>query len=163
MTAPARDPARKLVAVTIDEASIGRAAPEVEHERQIAIYDLIEDNAFAPREAGEGPFALLIGLVDRKLALNVTLASDGSAVVTHFLSLTPFMKILKDYFLVCESYYSAIRSASPSQIEAIDMGRRGLHDEGAQVLAERLKDKIEIDHDTARRLFTLIAALSWKG
>ncbi|MFD1332380.1 UPF0262 family protein [Methylopila musalis] len=163
MTAPARDPVRKLVAVTIDEASIGRAAPEVEHERQIAIYDLIEDNAFAPREAGEGPFALLIGLVDRKLALNVTRAADGAAVVTHFLSLTPFMKILKDYFLVCESYYSAIRSASPSQIEAIDMGRRGLHNEGAQVLAERLRDKIEIDHDTARRLFTLIAALSWKG
>lgn len=159
-----RDPRKKLTAVTIDEASIGRAAPEVEHERQVAIYDLIEDNLFAPAGHGpdDGPFALHIGLVDRKLALNVR-RDSGEEIVTHYLSLSPFLKILKDYFLVCESYYSAIRTSSPAQIEAIDMGRRGLHDEGAEVLAERLKDKIDTDHDTARRLFTLIAALSWKG
>lgn len=164
MTESARDPLKKLVTVTIDDASIGRAAPEVEHERSVAIYDLIEDNLFAPEGAGadDGPFALHIGLVDRKLSLNVA-RENGDVVVTHFLSLTPFLKILKDYFMVCESYYSAIRSSSPAQIEAIDMGRRGLHDEGAQVLTERLKGKIETDHDTARRLFTLIAALSWKG
>lgn len=161
MDKPARDPSKTLVAVTIDNASIGRAAPEVEHERAVAIYDLIEDNLFAP-EGVDGPFALHITLIDRKLVLNVR-REDGGEVVTHFLSLTPFLKILKDYFLVCESYYTAIRTASPSQIEAIDMGRRGLHDEGAQVLVERLKGKIETDHDTARRLFTLIAALSWKG
>ncbi|GLK57126.1 uncharacterized protein (UPF0262 family) [Methylopila capsulata] len=162
MSPSGRDPKAKLVAVTIDDASIGRAATEVEHERQVAIYDLVEDNAFQPIGGGEGPFKLDIALIDRKLALNVRRVS-GEEVVTHFLSLTPFLKLLKDYFLICESYYTAIRSASPSQIEAIDMGRRGLHDEGAQLLAERLDGKIALDHDTARRLFTLIAALSWKG
>ncbi|MFD1702980.1 UPF0262 family protein [Methylopila henanensis] len=162
MTDAAPDANRKLVSVTLDEASIGRAAPEIEHERQVAIYDLVTDNVFAPAGAENGPFTLRIGLIDRKLALNVGTAG-GDDVVTHFLSLTPFLKILKDYFLICESYYAAIRTSSPSQIEAIDMGRRGLHDEGAQVLVERLAGKIETDHNTARRLFTLIAALSWKG
>jgi uncharacterized protein (UPF0262 family) len=162
MTEPGRDPKRRLVAVTLDEASIGRAAPEVEHERTVAIYDLVEDNLFAPAGDGDGPFRLHIALAERKLALQVARES-GEEVVTHLLSLTPFLKILKDYFLVCESYFSAIKTASPSQIEAIDMGRRGLHDEGAQLLAERLDGKIATDHDTARRLFTLIAALSWRG
>lgn len=162
MSQNGRDPKAKLIAVTIDEASIGRAGTEVEHERQVAIYDLVEDNVFQPANGGEGPFRLDIALIDRKLALNVRRAT-GEDVVVHFLSLTPFLKLLKDYFLICESYYTAIRSASPSQIEAIDMGRRGLHDEGAQLLSERLDGKIALDHDTARRLFTLIAALSWKG
>ncbi|MGA0533105.1 UPF0262 family protein [Hansschlegelia sp. KR7-227] len=153
---------RRLFAVTIDETSIGRASPEVEHERQVAIYDLVEENSFAPEAGAGGPFALHISLIDRKLVLKVS-GEDGDEVVTHMLSLSPFLKILKDYFMVCESYFAAIKTSSPSQIEAIDMGRRGLHDEGAQVLAERLKGKIVVDHDTARRLFTLIAALSWKG
>ena len=155
-------PTDKLVAVTIDEASLGHANPDVEHERRVAIYDLIEDNAFAPEGGGEGPFTLRISLVDNKLALDVKRES-GEDVVAHLLSLSPFRKILKDYFMICESYRSAIRTSSPTQIEAIDMGRRGLHDEGAQVLAERLDGKIAIDKQTARRLFTLIAALSWKG
>lgn len=156
------NPTRKLIAVHIDDASIGRANAEVEHERRVAIYDLVEENSFAPEGVDGGPFVLDIGLVDRKLGLRIK-RQNGEEVMTHLLSLTPFMKILKDYFFVCESYRSAIRTASPSQIEAIDMGRRGLHDEGAQVLVERLKGKIVCDHDTARRLFTLIAALSWKG
>lgn len=154
---------RRLIAVTLDDASIGRGNIDVEQERQVAIYDLVEDNSFAPEgdEQG-GPYTLDIGLVDRKLAFRIRRES-GEEVMAHLLSLTPFMKILKDYFFICESYRSAIRTASPSQIEAIDMGRRGLHNEGAEVLTERLKGKIACDHDTARRLFTLIAALSWKG
>lgn len=155
-------PTDKLVAVTIDEASLGHANADVEHERRVAIYDLIEDNSFAPEGGGDGPFTLAISLVDNKLALDIK-RENGEAVVAHLLSLSPFRKILKDYFMICESYRSAIRTSSPTQIEAIDMGRRGLHDEGAQVLAERLDGKIAIDKQTARRLFTLIAALSWKG
>ncbi|QZN98369.1 UPF0262 family protein [Chenggangzhangella methanolivorans] len=153
----------RLVAVTLDGGSIGAAAsPDAEHERRVAIYDLIEDNSFAPEGGHQGPFTLHISLVDQKLSLKVA-PEGGEEAMTHLLSLSPFRKILKDYFFVCESYREAIRSASPGQIEAIDMGRRGLHDEGADVLVERLRGKIAIDKQTARRLFTLIAALSWKG
>ncbi|RXF73689.1 UPF0262 family protein [Hansschlegelia zhihuaiae] len=152
----------RLVAVTLDQDSIGYAAPDVEHERRVAIYDLVEENRFAPEGGHEGPFALRISLVDQKLALQI-MREGGDEVMTHLLSLSPFRKILKDYFLICESYRNAIKTSSPSQIEAIDMGRRGLHDEGAEVLLERLKGKIAIDHPTSRRLFTLICALSWKG
>ena len=105
---------------------------------------------------------LAIGLVAGRLSLDIKL-EDGSPVILHLLSLSPFRKVIKDYFMICESYYEAIRSASPERIEAIDMGRRGVHDEGAGLVIERLDGKIEIDHKTARRLFTLIAALSWKG
>ena len=153
---------RRLIAVTLDAASIGRGNIDVEQERQVAIYDLVEQNEFSPEGDEGGPYRLHIALVDKKLGLMIR-REDGEEVISHLLSLTPFMKILKDYFFICESYRSAIRTSSPSQIEAIDMGRRGLHDEGAQVLTERLKGKISFDHDTARRLFTLIAALSWKG
>ncbi|MFC7052284.1 UPF0262 family protein [Hansschlegelia quercus] len=153
---------RRLIAVTLDAASIGRGNIDVEQERQVAIYDLVEQNEFSPEGDEGGPYRLHIALVDKKLGLMIR-REGGEEVISHLLSLTPFMKILKDYFFICESYRSAIRTASPSQIEAIDMGRRGLHDEGAQVLSERLKGKIRFDHDTARRLFTLIAALSWKG
>ena len=153
---------RKLIAVTLDAASIGHAAPDVEHERRVAIYDLVEDNMFEPEGGHDGPFKLHIGLVDQKLSLRIKRdASDD--VISHLLSLSPFRRILKDYFMVCESYRTAIQTSSPGQIEAIDMGRRGLHDEGADVLVERLKGKIAVDKPTARRLFTLIAALSWKG
>jgi uncharacterized protein (UPF0262 family) len=153
---------RRLVAVNIDEASIGRANPDVEHERAIAIYDLLEDNSFDPVGDDIGPYALKIGLIERRLALEVT-RQDGTPVITHFLSLTPFRRVVKDYFMMCESYYSAIRTESPAKFEAIDMGRRGLHNEGSELLTERLKDKIVVDFDTARRLFTLICALHWKG
>jgi uncharacterized protein (UPF0262 family) len=152
----------RLVSVTIDEASIERGTPDQEHERAIAIYDLVEENVFAlPGDAG-GPYCLALGLVANRLSFDIR-REDSSPVVVHLLSLSPFRKVIKDYFLICESYYEAIRSASPERIEAIDMGRRGVHDEGAGLVIERLAGKIEIDHKTARRLFTLIAALSWKG
>ena len=151
----------RLASVAIDERSIGRGTPDQEHERDIAIYDLVEANQFS-LPGREGPYALKIAMHDGKLALDVG-SEAGVHIVTHVLSLSPLRTILKDYFLVCESYYAAIRTASPMQIEAIDMGRRGLHNEGAQVLMERLAGKIDCDFDTARRLFTLVTALHWKG
>ena len=153
---------KRLISVTLDEASIGRGTADQEHERAIAIYDLIEDNRFALEGHDGGPYALVIALHDAKLVFDVR-DEAGATVVTHILSLTPFKRLLKDYFLVCETYYAAIRTATPSRIEAIDMGRRGLHNEGAALLAERLKGKIDCDTDTARRLFTLVTALHWKG
>jgi uncharacterized protein (UPF0262 family) len=153
---------KRLISVTLDENSIGRGSADQEHERAIAIYDLLEENSFELVGHGGGPYALIISLVDAKLVLDIRDA-EGATVVTHILSLTPFKRILKDYFMICESYYAAIRHATPSRIEAIDMGRRGLHNEGAQLLIERLKGKIETDQDTARRIFTLITALHWKG
>jgi uncharacterized protein (UPF0262 family) len=159
--APASD-IKRLVAVILDDTSIGRGNPDQEHERAIAIYDLVESNSFGvPGHAG-GPYELMIALHDSKLAFDIR-AAGGVQVMTHILSLTPFRRILKDYFQVCESYYAAIRTATPSQIEAIDMGRRGLHNDGAKLLAERLDGKIDCDFDTARRIFTLVTALHWKG
>jgi uncharacterized protein (UPF0262 family) len=153
---------KHLVHIALDEASIGRANPDVEHERAIAIYDLIEENIFEPVGDDGGPYKLRIALAENRLALEVT-REDGSPVIIHMLSLTSFRRVVKDYFLICESYYTAIKTESPSRIEAIDMGRRGLHNEGSELLVERLKDKITVDFDTARRLFTLICALHWKG
>ena len=153
----------RLCAVTLDDASIGRGGADVEHERATAIYDLLEDNSFAPHnDPGAGPYTLHIGLADNRLVLDIR-REAGDPVVQHHLSLTPFRKVVKDYFMVCDSYYAAIRTSSPTQIEAIDMGRRGLHNEGSELLQERLKDKIEVDFGTARRLFTLICALHWRG
>jgi uncharacterized protein (UPF0262 family) len=154
---------RRLVAVTLDEDTIGRSNPDVEHERTVAIYDLLDENVFAPvGDNGGGPYALRLAIAENRLVFDIR-RDDDTPVVTHMLSLTPFRRIVKDYFLVCESYYQAIRTASPSQIEAIDMGRRGLHNEGSKLLMDRLKSKIELDFDTARRLFTLVCVLHWKG
>lgn len=153
---------KKLVSVTLDDTSIGRGAPEQEHERAVAIYDLIESNSFAVPGHDGGPYALQVGLRSNQLMLDIR-DPAGEPVIVHLLSLSPFRRVVKDYFLVCESYYAAIKTASAAQIEAIDMGRRGLHDEAAGLLVERLNGKIEIDFDTARRLFTLITALHWKG
>lgn len=152
----------RLVGVTLDEASLGRGTPDQEHERAIAIYDLIERNHFALPEFDGGPYAVHLALVERRLAFEVRDAG-GAALVTHHLSLTPLKRLIKDYEMVCESYYAAIRTATPAQIEAIDMGRRGLHDEAAVILVERLAGKVKLDRETARRLFTLIYALHWKG
>ena len=153
----------KLVEIILDDASIGRATPDVEHERAVAIFDLIEENSFHPvGDDKGGPYKLTLSVVDSKLLFDIT-REDDEKVVLHVLSLTPFKKVIKDYFLICESYYEAIRTSSPNQIEAIDMGRRGLHDEGSQTLNDRLSGKIEIDFDTARRLFTLICVLHWRG
>lgn len=153
---------RRLVSVIFDEASIERGTPDQEHERAIAIYDLVEENRFGVPGHSGGPYVLALGLVANRLSFDIRL-EDQSSIVVHLLSLSPFRKVIKDYFMICESYYAAIRSATPERIEAIDMGRRGVHDEGATLLMERLKGKIEIDHKTARRLFTLIVALTWKG
>jgi len=153
---------KKLVAVLLDENSIGRGNADQEHERAIAIYDLVESNSFGVPGHEGGPYELVIALHEAKLALNIR-QEGGDSVITHILSLTPFRRILKDYFMVCESYYAAIRTATPAQIEAIDMGRRGLHNDGAKLLAERLDGKVECDFDTARRIFTLVTALHWKG
>lgn len=151
-----------LTGVTLDEASLACGGPDQEHERAVAIYDLVERNHFALPDHDGGPYIAHLALVERRLVFEIKQA-DGSPVITHHLSLTPFKRIIKDYEMVCDSYYNAIRTATPGQIEAIDMGRRGLHDEAAGILVERLAGKVEIDHDTARRLFTLIYALHWKG
>jgi uncharacterized protein (UPF0262 family) len=152
----------RLVDVVLDEASIGRNTPDVEHERKIAVFDLLEENAFALADGREGPYVLRIAIEESRLVLAV--ADAGHVPMTTFmLSLSPFRRVVKDYFMVCDSYYEAIRTAPPSRIEALDMGRRALHDEGSKLLQERLSNKIEIDFDTARRLFTLICALHWKG
>jgi uncharacterized protein (UPF0262 family) len=153
---------QRLVAVTLDEASIGRSTPDVDDEREVAIYDLLEENYFAPNGHDKGPYALRLAIAENRLVFDIR-GSDGVPVMRHMLSLTPFRRIVKDYFMVCDSYYQAIRSASPSRIEAIDMGRRGLHDEGSQILMQRLERKVKVDFDTARRLFTLICVLHWKG
>lgn len=154
--------AGRLAAVSLDEASIGHANADVEHERAVAIYDLLEENVFEPQGCAGGPYALRLGIAENRLAFDIRTA-DGGPVMVHMLSLTPFRRIVKDYFLVCEGYYQAIRTASPRQIEAIDMGRRGLHDEGSRLLMERLRSKVHVDFGTARRLFTLICVLHWKG
>ena len=159
---PEEDSQNRIVAVTLDEESIGRSGPDIEHERAIAIYDLIEKNLFAPEGAGEGPFALHLGITGNRLMFDIR-REDGTPVVAHLLSLTPLRRIVKDYYLVCDSYYAAIRTATPDRIEALDMGRRALHDEGSTILMERLKRKVDVDFDTARRLFTLICVLHWKG
>ena len=152
----------RLVAVNLDEASIGRSSPDIDHERAVAIYDLIEENSFKPIGHEGGPYALHLSLAENRLVFDIRLAT-GEPVVAHMLSLNTFKKIVKDYFMICDSYYQAIRTATPDKIEAIDMGRRGIHDEGSRTLQERLVGKVRIDFETARRLFTLISVLHWKG
>jgi uncharacterized protein (UPF0262 family) len=150
----------RLQGVELDEESLSAASRDQEQERQIAIFDLLEDNYFAPDGASGGPYDLRMGLVENRLVLDV---NGPDYERRHILSLSPFRSLIRDYFLICESYYQAIRNATPAQIEALDMGRRGLHNEASERLRERLKGKIDTDLDTARRLFTLICALHWRG
>jgi uncharacterized protein (UPF0262 family) len=152
----------RLTAVTLDEASLGSSSDEIEHERRVAIYDLIEENSFRPTDHDGGPYVLQLGITGARLVFDIRLA-DGTPVIAHMLSLAPFRRIVKDYFTICDSYYAAIRTATPDRIEAIDMARRALHDEGSNLVTERLKRKVDLDFDTARRLFTLITVLHWKG
>jgi uncharacterized protein (UPF0262 family) len=159
---PAEDSNCRLVAITLDEKSTATSNLNIEHEREVAIFDILEGNSFALEGREGGPYKLDLSIIEDRLVLAVATESDEE-LITHMLSLTPLKRIMKDYFLVCESYYEAIRTAPPSHIQAIDMGRRGLHDEGSSVLLERLTGKIAVDLDTARRLFTLICALHWKG
>lgn len=160
----ARTPAarQRLVAVTLDEETIGRSNPDVEHERQIAIYDLLEQNSFMPTGHGGGPYVLRLSITGNRLAFDIR-EENGEPVVAHLLSLTPLRRIVKDYYTICDSYYQAIRTATPDKIEAIDMGRRAMHNDGSRILMERLKGKVALDIDTARRLFTLLCVLHWKG
>jgi uncharacterized protein (UPF0262 family) len=157
-----KDKGGRLVAVNLDESSIGRSSPDVEHERAVAIYDLIEDNSFRPSGHDGGPYTLNLSIDGTRLVFDIRL-EDGRPIIAHLLSLAPFRRIVKDYFTVCDSYYAAIRGATPDRIEALDMARRSLHDDGSRVLMERLKRKVDLDFDTARRLFTLVTVLHWKG
>ncbi len=162
---PAKSPPagkQRLVAVTLDEKSIGRSNEDVEHEREVAIYDLLEQNTFAPAGHDGGPYTLELSVNGNRLVFDIR-QQNGKPVVAHLFSLTPLRRIVKDYYLICDSYYQAIRTATPDKIEAIDMGRRAVHNDGSQVLMERLKGKVAVDLDTARRLFTLICVLHWKG
>ena len=150
----------RLQSVELDEESLAAASRDQEQERQIAIFDLLEDNHFAPEGATGGPYDLQIALIDNRLALDI---QGPDYQRRHLLSLSPLRGVVKDYHMICESYFEAIRNATPQRIEALDMGRRGLHNEGSALLRARLAGKVETDEDTARRLFTLICALHWRG
>ncbi|MBW8733433.1 MAG: UPF0262 family protein [Asticcacaulis sp.] len=153
----------RIARIDIDDASLSAPSDQVEHERKVAMFDLIEKNSFTPEGAtdagSEGPFDLRLAYEDNRLVFDVTGPNFARKIM---LSLMPFKAMMRDYAMICESYYEALKNATPSQIEAIDMGRRGIHNEAADLLAERLKGKIDIDHETARRLFTLINALQVK-
>ncbi|MGP1254432.1 MAG: UPF0262 family protein [Kiloniellales bacterium] len=154
---------QRLVKIALDEQTLVRRNPDVEHERAVAIFDLLEDNSFAPIGDFAGPYSLRLSLSENRLLFEIRDQEDKDHLGTVGLSVTPFRRIVKDYFTVCESYFEAIKTASPSKIEAIDMGRRGLHNDGADLLRDRLKGKIEVDDNTARRLFTLLCVLHIKG
>ena len=157
----------RICQIEIDEKGLARPTPEIEQERRVAIFDLLEENTFTParrpdREMPEGPYRVLLAIREGRLVFDI--ATEGGEKAAEFhLSLGPFRQVVKDYFQICESYFDAVKRLPPAQIEAIDMGRRGLHNEGSQTLMDRLAGKIEVDFDTARRLFTLIYALHWKG
>jgi len=158
------DPRHRIVHVALDEKGVVRRSPEVEHERAVAIYDLVEENRFVPIEcADKGPFRLHLRIEDG-IRLILDIRDEADTPLTEVtVPLQPFRGIVRDYFMVCESYYNAIKHASLAQIEALDMGRRGLHNEGSELLRERMADKVEVDFDTARRLFTLICVLHLRG
>lgn len=165
MTEPARGFAStaRLVEATIEEAEPPRWSPEIEHERRVAIADLVEDNRFEPCGAGPGPWALRLAVAGERIELRVLASADGREAARVSLALSGLRRAVRDYFAVCERYVEAIRTAPPSRIEALDMGRRAIHDDGARLLADKLADRIRMDHDTARRLFTLICALRMRG
>jgi uncharacterized protein (UPF0262 family) len=152
----------RIAAIEFDEKTVVRRTREIEQEREIAIYDLLDSNRFAPAGSPGGPYRLVLSIEENRLVFDVRLLDDSD----HrrlMLSLTPFRKVIKDYFLICDSYFKAIRHAPPQQIETLDMTRRGVHDEGSVLLMSRLKGKVEVDSDTARRLFTLICVLHLRG
>ena len=157
----------RLIEVTLDETGLAPPTPEIEQERQVAIYDLLEENHFAlpardGRPVAPGPYRLRLSIRDRRLVFDLATDAGDKAGEFH-LSLTPFNQVVKDYFQICESYFDAVKRLPPAQIEAIDMGRRGIHNEGSRILLERLEGKVDTDMATARRLFTLICVLHFKG
>jgi uncharacterized protein (UPF0262 family) len=153
-----------LVDITLDDSALPEPTPEIAQERRVAIFDLLQENEFTVTREGapEGPYKLLLGMQDRRLVFTITTENDEPAG-QFMLSLSPLKQVIKDYFAICESYFKAVTSMPPAQIEAIDMGRRGIHDEGSVQLQERLEGKVETDKMTARRLFTLICALHFGG
>jgi uncharacterized protein (UPF0262 family) len=151
------DPHR-IAQITLDERTVIRRSADIEHERRVAIYDLLEANSFQPVGEFQGPYHVLMGMEENRLALDINDLSD-TPLTRILLPLTPFRRIIRDYFTICESYFQAIKSASPSKIEAIDMGRRGLHNEGSNLLRERLDGRVVLDNETARRLFTLVCII----
>jgi uncharacterized protein (UPF0262 family) len=151
---------QRLASVELDTVTLPAATAEIEHERRVAIFDLVEKNSFEPVGAESGPYRLKLSLQDNRLVFDI----DGEGFArTYAISLTPLKNVIRDYLLICDSYYEALRGSSPSQIESVDMGRRGLHNEGADQLKMRLDGKIVVDHETARRLFTLLCALYRRG
>ena len=144
--------------IHLDEKSVIRRSPQVEHERKIAIFDLLEDNNFALRKGGAGPFHLKLRITENRLIFDLS-DEDDLHLTDITLPISTFRRVVKDYFLICDSYFEAIKTKTPSQIEAIDMARRGLHDEGAEKLQERMTEFVEMDKMTARRLFTLVCVL----
>jgi uncharacterized protein (UPF0262 family) len=152
----------RLVHVELDERTVVRRSPEVEHERAIAIYDLIEENTFSPIGADGMAFRLYLGIEENRLRFDIR-DHDDTPVERVTLPIAPFRRVVREYFQICESYYDAIKRLTPSQIEAIDMGRRGLHNDGSTLLMERMADKVEMDFSTARRLFTLMCVLHIRG
>jgi uncharacterized protein (UPF0262 family) len=152
----------RIAAVALDEASVVTRIKPIDQEREVAISDLLEKNYFRLSGSLGGPYYLVLSVEENRLVLDISL-KDGAAHGKVMLSLTPLAKVIKDYFLVCDTYYKAIRTATPHQIEALDMGRRALHDEGSTLLIKRLDGKVETDFETARRLFTLICVLHLKG
>ncbi len=158
----AKNDRSRLCDITLDEHTLVHTNADIEHERKVAIFDLLEGNYFAPADVAQGPYCLHLSILDSRLVFGIS-DEHGGALGQVLLSLSPFRRIVKDYFLMCESYFEAIKTASPSHIEAIDMGRRGLHNEGSEILRERLDGKIDLDFDTSRRLFTLLCVLHIKG
>jgi len=157
----------RIIQIDLDDANLPPPTPEIEQERKVAIFDLLEDNSFVlpqreDRQVPEGPYHLALSIRDKRLVFDVHTEAEEKAAEFH-LSLGPFRQVVKDYFQICESYFDAVKTLPPSQIETIDMARRGIHNEGSRVLQERLEGKVEIDSDTARRLFTLICVLHYGG
>ncbi|MDA0338700.1 MAG: UPF0262 family protein [Proteobacteria bacterium] len=151
-----------IINISLDETSIVRRNADIEHERKVAMFDLIEDNQFSLTSGKASPYDVVLGLEENRLVLAVR-SGDGTPLEDIKLQITPFRRIIKDYFIVCESYFNAIKAASPSRIEAIDMGRRGLHTDGSELLRDRLNGQVDMDFDTARRLFTLVCVLHIRG
>jgi uncharacterized protein (UPF0262 family) len=156
----------RIIAIDLDEHTILWRSADIEQERRIAIFDLLEGNYFKPAHAYPnnyvGPFKLLLAVQEGRLALTIS-REDGEHLETLVIALGRFRRPIRDYFAICDSYFQAVKTASPAQIETIDMARRGIHNEAAELLKERLADKIDLDFDTARRLFTLICVLHIKG
>ena len=153
--------------IELDDANLPPPTPEIEQERKVAMYDLMEENSFAlpkrdDRMVPDGPYRVGLSIKDKRLVFDIRTEDDAPAAEFH-LSLSPFRQVVKDYWAICESYFDAVKNLPPSQIETIDMARRGIHNEGARILAERLEGKAEVDNDTARRLFTLICVLHFGG